>query len=420
MSRKNLSDWLAWQESLNPAEIELGLDRIRSVAGRLELEPPQHRVVTVAGTNGKGSCAAAIEALLRPSGLRVGLYTSPHLVRYNERVRIDGDMAADNMLVRAFERIESARGDIPLTFFEYGTLAALLVFTEQNCNVWVLEVGLGGRLDAVNIVDPDVAVITTIALDHESWLGDTVEEIAAEKAGVMRAGRPVFFGDSPVPKSIREHARAVGAELSTLGSGYSYSMDADGWVWRGERTELSGLPLPSGASDVQVRNQAVALAAMEALSPALLSEAGQIAEALRSVWLPGRCQEYDDGHRWLLDVAHNPQAAMVLRSTLTALEPQPTLIIVGMLADKQAEQFGAELADCAQQWIACPTDSQRGSSADDLAARLRETVAAPIQVAQSVAGAMALARQQLPAGGRIVVCGSFLVVGPALEQLGLY
>ena len=195
MTRRNLSEWLAWQESLNPAEIDLGLERIRSVAGQLGLQPPSGGVVTVAGTNGKGSTAAVIEALLRAGGKRTGLYSSPHLVCYNERIRLSSIPVEDAELVDAFEQIEHVRGAIPLTFFEYGTLAALLIFSRHDCDTWVLEVGLGGRLDAVNLIDPDVAVITTIALDHQEWLGDTIEEIAREKAGIIRPGKPVLYGE---------------------------------------------------------------------------------------------------------------------------------------------------------------------------------------------------------------------------------
>ena len=216
MSRETLSDWLTWQESVNPAEIELGLERIRCVARHLPIKAPEGRVFTVAGTNGKGSTAAALQALLSAAGCRGGLYTSPHLVRYNERVQIAGVEATDAELIAAFECIEAVRGTAPLTFFEFGTLAAFTLFSEAHCDAWVLEIGLGGRLDAVNLIDPDVSLITTVDLDHEAWLGDTIEAIAREKAGIMRADTPAFYGDEAVPHSVVEHAAECGALLGGL------------------------------------------------------------------------------------------------------------------------------------------------------------------------------------------------------------
>ena len=306
MSRKTLSDWLAWQETLNPAEIDLGLDRIRSVANQLHLAPPVGRVVTIAGTNGKGSTASTIEALLRAGGLRTGLYTSPHLVRYNERVSVAGRPVNDEQLVEAFEAIEAVRGETPLTFFEYGTLAAMLIFSEQECDAWVLEIGLGGRLDAVNLIDPDVSVITTVDLDHQDWLGDTVEAIAAEKAGIMRPHKPVFYGDQPVPEAVKDRASDLGARLYMADSDFHAEQKAAGWDWQGSVTELEDLPLPVTGGTAQIRNQSLALAAVECLDPRLLNHASVIHEQLQVSLPRGRCQLYSDTHDWVLDVAHKP------------------------------------------------------------------------------------------------------------------
>jgi dihydrofolate synthase/folylpolyglutamate synthase len=420
MIHNNLSDWLAWQESLNPAEIDLGLERIRSVAEQLHLQPPSGGVVTVAGTNGKGSCATVIEALLRAGGKRTGLYTSPHLVHYNERIRVAAEAVTDTELISAFEQIESVRGETPLTFFEYGTLAALLIFSAHDCDAWVLEVGLGGRLDAVNLIDPDVAVITTIALDHQEWLGDTIAAIAREKAGIIRGGKPVFYGDQPVPTAVQQHAASLAAGLKVYGTDYSLTIGSDCWEWRGESTVLERMPLPRGAGQAQLRNQALALAAVESISPELLADPVRIRQVLGDCALAGRCQMFTDSHQWLLDVAHNPQAAAELRANLLAQEPQPTVMIIGMLADKELSAFVAELDEFSAHWITCPTASVRGAGAAELAARLENDVAGCVTAAASVPAAMAAARAQLPDGGRIVVCGSFQVVGPVLEQLGLY
>jgi dihydrofolate synthase/folylpolyglutamate synthase len=420
MTRRNLSEWLAWQESLNPAEIDLGLERIRSVAGQLALQPPPGGVVTVAGTNGRGSTAAVIEALLRAGGKRTGLYSSPHLVCYNERIRLSSIPVEDAELIDAFEQIEHVRGATPLTFFEYGTLAALLIFSRHDCDAWILEVGLGGRLDAVNLIDPDVAVITTIALDHQEWLGDTVEEIAREKAGIIRPGKPVLYGDQSVPAVIHQQAEAVAAELHMFGTDFSFTLRGDTWNWSGQHTELEQLPLPAGAQQAQLRNQALALAAVECKAPEVLADVEQVRQVLAGCSLPGRCQSYQDDHQWLLDVAHNPQAAAELRSSLLAQGEQPTVFIMGMLGDKDVVAFCAELDQFSTCWIACPTATQRGAEAAELAAKLENNVSGSVCVADSVMDAMAVARARLPVGGRIVVCGSFQIVGPALEQLGLY
>jgi dihydrofolate synthase/folylpolyglutamate synthase len=420
MTPKTLSDWLTWQETLNPKEIDLGLERVSKVADRLELKPPAGRVFLVAGTNGKGSCTSVLEALLRHTGLSTGLYTSPHLLLYNERIRINNVPVADADLVSAFERIEQERGDTPLTFFEYGTLAALLLFNDRACDAWVLEVGLGGRLDATNIIDADASIITTVALDHQDWLGDTVELIAAEKAGIMGSGKPAFYGDECVPESIRQQAKGLNAPLGCLGETYRVTQHSTGWDWEGASVVLRNLPWPPARSAAQIRNQAVALAALESCEPAALAEPAAVRSTLAACTLPGRFQEYMDEHHWVLDVAHNVQAAGALNAQLSQLDAQPTVFVTGMLADKQAEQFAQELADMGNYWIACPTGSSRGSSADELACRLRNVLAVPVSTGVSVAAALELARQTLPDGGRIVVCGSFLVVGPALEWLGLY
>jgi dihydrofolate synthase/folylpolyglutamate synthase len=420
MTRKSLSEWLGWQETLNPAEIELGLDRVHAVARRLELYPPTGRVFTVAGTNGKGSCAAALEALLQASALTTGLYTSPHLIRYNERIRINNQIVDDATLVDAFERIEAVRGDDPLTFFEFGTLAALVIFSDRCCDAWILEVGLGGRLDATNLIDADVAVITTVDLDHQDWLGDTVEKIAAEKAGIMRPGKPAFYGDVSLPLSMHEHAQKIGALLGCNGESYTSTVHSDTWAWQGRDVCLEKLPWPSGCAQEQIRNQAVALAAIEACEPALLSEPDRIRTALGKLRLAGRFHEYTDAYHWVLDVAHNPQAAAALRVRLQQLDKRPTTIVVGMLADKQAELFAQELAGLADRWLVCSLSVVRGSTADELAERLRRVLDEPVEIAEKVTVAMDQARERTPAGGRIIVCGSFRVVGPALESLGLY
>lgn len=417
-SRRTLGQWLEWQETLNPAEIDLGLERVNRVFERLNLKPPSGHVFTVAGTNGKGSTVAAMDAVLRTAGRQTGVYTSPHLLRYNERIVVNGIPADDEQIVGAFEAVEAARGDIPLTYFEFGTLAALQHFCTAGCDSWVLEVGLGGRLDAVNVVSADVAVITTVDLDHQAWLGDSIELIAKEKAGIMRQGKPVFYGDRPVPNSVRQYAADCGASLHCLGESFSFQRsDEDSWQWRGASRELSGLQLPPGGV-AQLRNQSVALAALEQWDPDSLDCAVQSPGLLAAHNLPGRVQRHADSHNWLLDVAHNPQAARALHDALGSEEP--ATVVVGMLGDKYAEDFLHALGFDNAKWLACPTPGPRGAKAAELADRLRPLLQNDCEAYPTVEAALQAAREQTPAGGLILVCGSFGVVGPALRWLGLY
>jgi dihydrofolate synthase/folylpolyglutamate synthase len=422
MRKKSLSEWLSWQESLNPAEIELGLERVRAVAQQLLLRQPASRVFVVAGTNGKGSCVAALDEILRTAGLRVGTYTSPHLVHYNERIRVNGVPATDEELVRSFEAIETVRAGIELTFFEYGTLAALAHFSAQDCDAWVLEVGLGGRLDAVNIVDGDFSAVTTVALDHQDWLGDSVAAIGLEKAGVYRPRQPAFYGSRDLPGSVRQYVQKLDCQLIMPGAGYDFVMGPDSWKWTGSGLELTQLPLPPGGGPELVANISLALAMAEQCDPSLLGNPPVVRSLVAQLQLPGRFQIVHREHEWVLDVAHNAQAAGALREKLLAAEPatSSTTIVVGMLADKQAQEFAAQLAAVGDKWVTCATVGQRGVGAAELARLIEKEVDVPIIVAGDVGQALALARSATPPGGRIIVCGSFLVVGPALEWLGLY
>jgi dihydrofolate synthase/folylpolyglutamate synthase len=421
MARNSLAQWLEWQESLNPAEIDLGLERVAAVYAQLAIAPPPGRVFTVAGTNGKGSCTAMLERVLRAAGYTTGLYTSPHLSRYNERIQMAGTVATDADIVAAFERVEAARGDVPLTYFEFGTLAALMCFAEHGCDAWVLEVGLGGRLDAVNVVDPDFAVITTVALDHQAWLGDTVEEIAAEKAGILRAGKPAFFGDSPVPASISAAAVATGAHLYCLEQDFAYTRGDMAWSWQGMGLRVENLQLPVPGTAAQLRNASVALAALGSFDPDLLARADWAYSLGDYLALPGRFERHHDAHDWVLDVAHNPQAAETLRAGLEVLEPASVTLVVGMLATKATEAFLAILAPLAARLITCDLDAAQGTPGADLAAVFAGIAPhIPVVASPTVAQALETARRTTPGGGRIVVCGSFHTVGPAREWLGLY
>lgn len=427
---RTVADWLQWQESLNARPIDMGLERVRAVLARLGLAPPAGRVITVGGTNGKGSTITLVHDVLRAAGGNPGLYTSPHLLHYNERIRIGDQPVADAALISAFERVEAVREGVALTYFEFGTLAALVCLAEAGCDTWLLEVGLGGRLDAVNALDADVAVLTTIGLDHQEWLGETIEAIAAEKAGIFRAGRLALYGDSPVPDAIRARATAIGAELRLQGGDFAFSREAAGgwrWSWPGNSgvRRVDGLQAPAHWTPAQFRNATVALAALSRLTPPLELSAGFLNPVLLRSSPPGRFQVVQREHEWILDVAHNPQAAAVLREQLATLSPAPgergdLTVVVALLADKAIAGFISELRPVSARWIVAGMDDPRASTE----AQMREALAAAgvtaFSWAGTPAGAFEQARQLTPAGGRILVCGSFRIVAPALEWLGLY
>lgn len=421
MSRRTVAQWLQWQASLHPTWMDLGLDRVRAVAQRLPVVRSSGPVFTVAGTNGKGSTAALLEAFLLAGGKKPGTFTSPHLVAYNERIRVAGEPAADDEIVAAFERVEAARGATSLTFFEFGTLAALEIFRQRGCDAWVLEVGMGGRLDAVNVIDADYALITTVDLDHQQYLGDTVEQIAAEKAGILRPERPAFYGDWPVPGALRAAAVEIGARLHCLGEHFDFTPSRPTWSWRGQALEFDGLQYPPAATDAQLRNISLVLAAVECHAPAQLADAEAVNRVITTARPAGRFQVVRGEHEWILDVAHNRQAAHTLRAQLDALGPAPELtVVIGMLGEKDLDAFAAELGPLAARWVCCTVDDARARPAAALAARLRELGIADVAEQAEVTAALASARESTPVGGRILVCGSFRVVGPALEWLGIY
>jgi dihydrofolate synthase/folylpolyglutamate synthase len=421
MARRSLSEWLHWQESLYPRPIELRLDRVRAVVQRLGERRFAGPVFTVSGTNGKGSTVSLLDRFLQSGGRRTGVYTSPHLIAYNERIRVSGRAATDAELVAAFERVEAARGETPLTFFEFGTLAAFEVFATCGADVWVLEVGMGGRLDAVNVVDADFAIITTVSLDHQEYLGHTVEEIAAEKAGILRGGRPGFYGDWPVPDAVRRVAAERGAVLHCLGEQFDFTPSRPGWAWRGREVVLENLAWPPAATAAQLRNISVALAALEQYDPALVAGVDAVNAIVADARPPGRFHILRRDREWILDVAHNPQAAGTLRAQLHTLTPATdATVVIGILGDKNLDAFADQLGDIAHRWIACTVDDARARTGDDIARRLLEIGMKEVKSADSPEAALALAREETAPGGRIIVCGSFRLVGPALRWLGIY
>jgi dihydrofolate synthase/folylpolyglutamate synthase len=418
----SLEQWLAYQNAVHPQAIDLGLDRLRLVQGRLGWRQPNVPVITVAGTNGKGSVSADCAAIMTAAGYRVGTFTSPHLRDYRERIRIHDRLVSAAELKSAFERIEAARGEVRLTFFEFNTLAALLVFDAAQLDAWVLEIGMGGRLDAVNLVDPDVAVVVSVGFDHQEYLGTTLDAIAREKAGIFRHGRPAVLGSREMPAVVEEIAHDVGAPLKRPGTEYTFTLDAGSWQYRGSHWNLPRLPAPALVGEAQYANAAAAIAALEEIGGRLTIPAAAVAQGLSEVKLAARFQEIvpaaPGAPTWILDVAHNPAAARVLaRNLRDRSSGGRTLAVCGILADKDAAGVVAELRDCVDAWWCVPTDGERGRGGDSLARTIERQVEARVEAAHSTAAGCAAALAHASPADRIVVFGSFHVVGPALDWL---
>lgn len=412
---------MPWLESLSPREIVLGLERVTVVLERLNLPRPG-RVISVAGTNGKGSTVAMLEAFYRAAGCTVACYTSPHVLRFNERMRVAGEPLDDATIVRALQTVEAARDDVPLTFFEFGTLAALVAFTAARADVWVLEIGLGGRLDAVNALSPDGSVITNVSLDHCAWLGPDLESIGREKAGVMRAGTPVVFAGASVPASVLDAATSVGASLLLAGRDFhaqDFGAAADElWSLTYADDAPLVLPKPSLAGAFQVANAAGALALFFALEGASRLEHRAVADALRTLRVAGRMQQLRTTRNWLLDVAHNPAAAEVLAAELERRQlTGRTIAVIGVLADKDFEAMVRPLLPRVDYWVAVTPQGPRALAALQLATRIAHLGHCPCRVAADMSDALGIAASLAGNDDLIVVTGSFYTVGPALEAL---
>ena len=418
----SLEQWLAYQAEVHPQAIDLGLERLLRVLARLGWRQPSIPVITVAGTNGKGSVSAYCAAIMAAAGLRVGTFTSPHLRDYRERIRVHDALVSTAELVSAFERIEVARAEIGLTFFEFNTLAALLVFEAAQLDAWVLEIGMGGRLDAVNVVDPEVAVVVSVGFDHQEYLGTTLEAIGREKAGIFRRHRPAVLGSAEMPGVIEAIALEVGAPLKRLGTEYFYTHEGATWSFRGSRWNLKGLPAPALLGEAQYANAATAIAALEEIDARLAIPAAAVVRGLGQVKLAARFQVIVPADlaapAWILDVAHNPAAARVLaRNLRDHAGGGRTLAVCGILADKDALGVVEELRDCITAWWCVTTDGERGRSGASLAETIAGAIAAPVEAAQSIAGGCAAALANANPLDRILVFGSFHVVGPAFDWL---
>ena len=415
----SLNDWLTRLESLHPKAIEMGLDRVSQVAKRLGIrfDCP---VITVGGTNGKGSTCAMLEAMLLQGGYRVGLYTSPHLLHFNERARINGELATDEALCANFEAIEAARQDVSLTYFEFTTLAILNYFAHAGLDAVILEVGLGGRLDAVNLIDPDVAIVTSVDLDHQDYLGDTREKIGFEKAGIFRSGRTAICSDPSPPQSLLDHAAAIGADLWLFGRDFNYSGDRQQWNYGGRQQRRNALAYPSLRGANQLLNASAALAALEALRERLPLGAQEVRSGLVMVELPARFQVLPGRPAVILDVAHNPHAAATLSQNLDQMGFHAyTHAVFGAMADKDIAGILAQLVDRIDHWYLTDLPLPRAASATALADSLAQAGVRPstvsgaersVQCFATPAEAYAAARGRATENDRIAVFGSFVTV----------
>lgn len=410
----NLHDWLDWQETLHPDPVDLGLERVGEVAARLGLSHPDATVITVAGTNGKGSSVAMLDSIYRAAGYHTGVYTSPHLLAYNERIRCDGVPADDASLCAAFEKIDQARGDISLTYFEFGTLAALDIFRSKAPDILLLEVGMGGRLDAVNIIDADAALVTSIGIDHSQWLGTDRESIGREKAGIFRQGRPAVCSDPSPPGSLEMTARSSGATWYAPGEQFSCEPAGETWTWVAGDHRLEQLPRPALAGRHQLDNAAGVLMVIDALQARCPVPDQAIASGLRSVALSGRCQVVAGPVQRVLDVAHNQESA---RQLAGFLQDNPvrgeTWLVLGMLGDKDVAAFVAVLVDHIDHWCLASLPGPRGLSSVRLGERTG--IAGKTGYFDSVTAAVDFASQHAASDDRIVITGSFLSVAEALS-----
>jgi len=415
----SLSAWLVRLEQLHPKEIDMGLDRVVDVRDRIGLQP-SFPIISVGGTNGKGSTCAILEAVYKCAGYKTGLYTSPHLVSYNERVRVNGQEVKDEELVGAFERIDVARGEIPLTYFEFGTLAAQLIFCDDQVDVAILEVGLGGRLDAVNAFEPDCSVVLNVAIDHVDFLGASRELIGLEKAGIFRRGKPAICAEEEPPASLLDYASSTGAELHLAGRDFGHTRSAMGWQFWNAAGKKSGLPFPLLRGGTQLYNAAAAFECVHAMRAHFPVDMAALRGGLLDAYLPGRFQVLPGAPLIILDVAHNAAAAQVLSTDLKALPCSgKTIAVFGVLADKQIEQITSALGSSVDEWFVCALRTSRGADAESVKQMLMRSVQEkPVSAWGSVAHGCAAAQEVARGNDRILVFGSFYTVSEALETIG--
>lgn len=410
-----LAEWLSYLEALHPSSIEMGLERIATVRDRMCLEP-SFPVITVAGTNGKGSVCAFLATIFHAAGYRAGVYTSPHLLRYNERVRVDLDQASDEALCQSFAAVEQARGEISLTYFEFGTLAAMWHFQHSKVDVAILEVGLGGRLDAVNVFEPDCAAVVTVDLDHQDYLGDDRESIGREKAGIFRAAKPAICGDANPPASLLQYAQQIGAPLQCIGRDFGFQRQELQWSFWGAHGKHLSLPFPGLRGSYQLNNASVALAVLAEMRSKMPVSVGDIKRGLLEVDWPGRFQVLPGRPTTIFDVAHNPHAARALAGGLKTMGYHPqTFAVFSMLRDKDLREVVAAVDEQIDAWLVAGLDMPRGMSGEEVAAQLAAANAhGKIHVYANIDDAYAAACDKAAENDRIVAFGSFHTVAEAM------
>ncbi len=417
---RTLDQWVEYIQTLHFREIELSLERVRSVFMRMYPNGLPYKVVTLSGTNGKGSTAEIIASIYREAGYQVGKFTSPHLVHFNERFNLNGASVDDKSLLAAFESVEASRQDTPITFFEYGTLLAIELFASKGIQVAVMEVGLGGRLDSVNILDADISIVTSVSIDHTSWLGNTIEEIAYEKVGIARSEKPLVLGLSTPPKNMLDYALELGSLVSVIGQDFTYHhAGGDDWDWSDQAGNvLTGLPLPYGQAGVQLSNCCLALRAVQLMSEQLMVSDSEIYQGIEKAIILGRCQIVKRDPTIVLDVSHNENSVSRLAHFIqTIIKPSGRMIAVcGMLKDKQIKASLQQINPSIDQWYVASIHNERGASSSDMAESVSELGARNVEQYDHVENAYDAALATLTTDDCLVVFGSFHIVGDILAH----
>jgi len=415
---KHLKDWLAWQETLHSQKIELGLDRIAEVADTAGIKKPEYLTIIVAGTNGKGSIVSILESIYNQAGYRVGAYTSPHLLHYNERIRINNCNVDDEMLCQAFHVVDQLRGDTSLSYFEFGTIAAMQIFNNIDLEVVIYEVGLGGRLDAVNILDADLSIVSSIGIDHIQWLGSTRESIGLEKAGIFRSHSPAVCGDTDPPKSLIAYAEKLGTELFLIDQDFSFSItENESWSFNSSKCVWNFLPIPNLYGETQISNAATALMGMSAVDDKLPITSENISKGLTEINLLGRFQNISGPCDIILDVAHNLDSAKVLVKNLISLnQATKTVAVFAILADKDVQGIIDSVKEHIDEWYISQISFDRALSSAELKSEILEhSPDTVVHTYPSITEAYKAAKLSASSSMRIVVFGSFLTVAEVLN-----
>jgi len=417
MGFSTLNEWLEFQQGINPKEIDLSLDRVQTLYNKLQINIPEKNVFLIGGTNGKGTTTSILEQLFHKKGYKTGAFTSPHLTQYNERVRINLNNSFDQDWVSAFEIIEAVRGDVSLTYFEFSALAAFQILSNHECDAWFIEVGLGGRLDATNIIESSVSVLTSIAMDHEEWLGDSIDKIAKEKVGIAKRNRPLIFGDVVAVDIIQAGSLEKGAELRKKGEDFNGRIDQGHYSFNGVHQSIEEIVLPKSWGDGEIDNLTTALAAMEA-NEQFFPTHDLLQEIIDEFILPGRFELLDLHHRWILDVAHNPSAAENLRQRIDRSKINSDFsMIFSMMKDKHLELYLNAFKDLVDTWIICEMKTERSFRVKQIESKMNNMGIDNIYCARSPVDAIKTLEKNVGLSNNVIVSGSFELVGPIREFL---